>query len=181
VKAIKGSTEQRLELVYVGKAFVDYKGNFIKADQPYSMAIHRFDLPIDWMVKFFTFDPKTEDPRTNFDAYQAKAATAGPVFHKTKLDYSGYGKYEKGVPNNFFGDVAEGTFTIKPGEYIIEVTADDGVRAWLDGKMIVDAWHYQGPTLYTAKVHLGGTHTLKVNHFQLDGYSALQVRIKPAK
>jgi parallel beta-helix repeat protein len=181
VKATKGSSEQRLELEFKGKAFVDYKGNFIKADQPYPLSIHRFDLPIDWTVKFFTFDEKTEDPRTQFAAYTAKAASAGLEFHKTKLDYAGYGKFEKGVPNNHFGTTAEGSFTIAPGEYVIELTADDGVRAWLDGKVIVDAWHYQGPTLYTAKVHLGGEHKLKVNHFQLDGYSALQLRIKPGK
>ena len=181
VKAIKGSTDQRLELAYVGKAFVDYKGVSHKAGEPSSMSVHRFDLPIEWHISFFSFDEKTEDPRTQYDAYQKRAAKATNHFTKSRLDYSGYGKFEAGVPANHFGDIAEGTFTIKPGEYIIEVTADDGVRAWLDGKMIVDAWHYQGPTLYTAKVHLGGSHTLKVNHFQLDGYSALQVRIRPAK
>ena len=181
VKAVKGSTEQRLELGFKGKAFVDCKGNFIKADQPYLLRIHRFDLPIDWIVKFFAFDEKTEDPRTNFEAYQKKAATAGPEFHKSKLDYSGYGKYEQGVPNNYFGSIADGSFSIKPGEYVIEVTGDDGIRAWLDGKIIVDEWHYQGPTTYSVKVHLGGEHKLKVNHFQLNGYSALQLKIKPAK
>ena len=182
VKAIRGSSEQRLELEYKGsKAFVDYKGNHINAGQAYRLSVHRFDLPIDWTVKFFEFDPKTEDPRTQFAAYTAKSASAGPEFHKSKLDYSGYGKYEKGVPANHFGTIAEGTFSIKPGEYIIELTADDGVRAWLDGKVIVDEWHYQGPTTFTVKVHLGGEHKLKVNHFQLDGYSALQLKIKPAK
>ena len=181
VKAIKGSTEQRLDLEYKGRAYVDYKGVTHKAGAPSSLSIHRFDLPIDWTVKFFAFDEKTEDPRTNFEAYQKKAATAGPEFHKSKLDYSGYGKYEKGVPNNYFGSIADGTFSIKPGEYVIEVTGDDGIRAWLDGKVIVDEWHYQGPTTFSVKVHLGGEHKLKVNHFQLNGYSALQLKIKPAK
>ncbi|MEI7984216.1 MAG: right-handed parallel beta-helix repeat-containing protein [Armatimonadota bacterium] len=181
IKPKLGSSEQKLVLEYKGKAFVDYKGNFIKADQAFPLSIRRFDLPIDWRVKFFAFDEKTEDPRTQFAAYTAKSASAGPEFQKTKLDYSGYGKYEKGVPNNYFGTMADGSFTIAPGEYVIELTADDGVRAWLDGKIIVDAWKYQGPTLYTAKVRLGGTHKLKVNHFQLNGYSALQLRIKPVK
>ncbi len=176
-----GSSVQKLELIYTGAAFVDYKGVWHKAGEPFTLKMQKFDLPIDWRVKFFTFDEKTEDPRTQFEAYTAKSASAGPEFRKTKLDYSGYGKYEKGVPNNYFGTIADGTFTIKPGDYVIELTADDGVRAWLDGKIIVDAWKYQGPTLYTAKVRLGGTHKLKVNHFQLNGYSALQLRIKPGK
>ncbi|MBS1726070.1 MAG: right-handed parallel beta-helix repeat-containing protein [Armatimonadetes bacterium] len=181
VKVVPGSTEQRLELVYTGKAFTDFKGVTHKAGESFSFSMQKFDLPIAWTIKFFTFDKDTEDPRTQFEAYQAKSATAGPEFHHDKLDYSGYGKYEKGVPNNFFGTIAEGTFTVKPGEYSLEVTADDGVRVWLDDKLVIDAWKYQGPTLYTYKAKLTGKHRLKVNHFQLDGYSALQFRVEPAK
>ena len=182
IKPVRGTTIQKLELAYVGQAFVDYKGNGHKAGEPSPLMIQRFDIPIDWRVKFFEFDPKTEDPRTQFEAYQKKAnAPSALEFQKSKLDYTGYGKFEKGVPANHFGTVAEGELNIKPGEYTLELTGDDGVRAWLDGKLIIDEWHYQGPTLYKVKAKLGGKHKLLINHFQLDGYSALQFRIRPAK
>ncbi len=181
IKAQPGTSEQRLELVYTGKSFVDYKGVTHQAGEPFTLSLTKFDLPIDWTVKFFEFDKDKEDPRNALEAYNAKRDAATLEFHKTKLDYTGYGKFEKGVPNNHFGTVATGSFTIKPGDYTIELTADDGVRAWLDGKIIVDEWHYQAPTTFTVKQKLGGKHQLRIEHFQLDGYSALQFKIKPAK
>jgi hypothetical protein len=181
VRVLPGTSEQRLELVYTGKSFIDYKGVSHKAGESYPLSFVKFDLAMDWNVKFFPFNKDTEDPRTSFAAYEKQADAATLVFRRDRLDYTGYGKFEKGVPNNHFGTVANGTFTIKPGEYFVDVTADDGVRVWLDDKQIVDEWHYQAPTLYTKKMKLGGTHTLRINHFQLDGYSALQVKIRPAK
>ena len=54
-------------------------------------------------------------------------------------------------------------------------------RVWLDGKELsLGAWKYQGPTAYPAKVRLGGNHTLHVEHFQIDGYAALKVALRPA-
>lgn len=181
VRVLPGTSEQRLELVYTGKPFIDYKGVSHKAGEAYPLSFVKFDLAMDWSVKFFPFNKDTEDPRTSLSAYEKQADAATLVFRKDRLDYTGYGKFEKGVPNNHFGTVANGTFTIKPGEYFVDVTADDGVRVWLDDKQIVDEWHYQAPTLYTKKMKLGGTHTMRINHFQLDGYSALQVKIRPAK
>ena len=181
VKPMKGSTVQQLEISYVGKAFVDYKGVSHKAGESVPLKLERTDIPIDWTVKFFEFDATKEDPRTQFEAYEAKAKSATLTFHKSKLDYTGYGRFEKGVPNNHFGTIAEGSLEIAPGDYLLELTGDDGVRAWLDGKIIVDEWHYQGPTTFSVKRRLGGKHTLKIEHFQLDGYSALQFKIKPGK
>jgi hypothetical protein len=42
------------------------------------------------------------------------------------------------------------------------------------------AWKYQGPTAYPAKVRLGGNNTLHVEHFQIDGYAALKIALRPA-
>lgn len=181
VKVVPGSTVQKLELVYSGKSFVDYKGVTHKAGESFLFSMQKFELPIDWTVKFFEFDLATEDPRTHLDAYQAKAKNAKLVFQKSKLDYTGYGRFEKGVPNNHFGTVAEGSLDIKPGDYTIELTGDDGIRMWVDDKLVIDEWHYQGPTTYTYKAKLTGKNKLRVEHFQLDGYSALQLKIKPGK
>jgi hypothetical protein len=99
-----------------------------------------------------------------------------------RLDYAGFGQFAAGVPNNYFATVAEGTFEIAPGEYVLEATTDDGLRVSLDGKpLIADAWKYQGPTLYTANVTLGGKHTLRVEHFQIDGYAALKINLRPKR
>jgi hypothetical protein len=69
-----------------------------------------------------------------------------------------------------------------PGEYTLEVTTDDGCRVWFDDVMVIkDAWHYQGPTQYKATVKVTGQHRIRVEHFQIDGYAALKVNLKPVK
>jgi hypothetical protein len=69
------------------------------------------------------------------------------------------------------------------GEYNLELTTDDGARVWLDGKPIIeDAWKYQGPTPYSRKVTITpGPHTIRIEHFQIDGYAALKLELKPVK
>jgi hypothetical protein len=51
---------------------------------------------------------------------------------------------------------------------------------YLDGALIIDAWKYQGPTAYEAKVHLGGDHKIRVEHFQIDGYVMIRLDVKKA-
>jgi hypothetical protein len=60
---------------------------------------------------------------------------------------------------------------------------------FLDGKDVqlydelgkpASAFHYQGPTAYTAPLTLSqGKHHLYVEYFQIDGYKTLQLRLKP--
>jgi len=50
------------------------------------------------------------------------------------------------------------------------VTADDGVRLYVDGQLKIDAWVLQGPTTYTADVFLtAGDHEIKLEYFENSG------------
>ncbi|MGQ9586738.1 MAG: PA14 domain-containing protein [Anaerolineae bacterium] len=42
------------------------------------------------------------------------------------------------------------------GMYRFTVTADDGVRLWVNRHLLVDAWRDQAPTTYTGDIYLGG-------------------------
>lgn len=55
--------------------------------------------------------------------------------------------------------------------YEIGAEVDDGVRVWLDDKLIVDAWRYQAPTTCVgeAKLRKGRSYRLKVEYFQGGG------------
>ncbi|NJL25647.1 MAG: hypothetical protein HC902_11060 [Calothrix sp. SM1_5_4] len=52
------------------------------------------------------------------------------------------------------------------------------MRVYVDGKRVLDQWKYQGPTNYPVTMRLGGQHKLRVEHFEIDGYSTLQLRVK---
>jgi RHS repeat-associated protein len=63
--------------------------------------------------------------------------------------------------------------SLAAGTYEFSVTADDGVRLWVDNELIIDKWIDQAPTTYTAsKVVSSGTHTIKMEYYE-KGYGAV--------
>ncbi len=63
------------------------------------------------------------------------------------------------------------------GRYVITATADDGVRVFIDGAPVVDAWRYQGPTACVGTIELGQgkPHEVVVEYFQATGGAVLAV------
>ena len=180
IAQIKGKAASlKVNLEYIGAETTDYRGVVTPAGKPVVFSYRKFFAPIDWQVKFYAWEKDKSDPRTQPEAFAARLKEK-PLTELTtdRLDFAGY-KFAEGVPADYFATVAEGKFTIAPGDYVLEVTTDDGCRVFLDGKsLIADAWKYQGPTLYKAAVKLGGSHTLRVEHFQIDGYAALKVNLR---
>jgi len=62
------------------------------------------------------------------------------------------------------------------GYYTFRVTADDGIRVWLDDTLLLDAWRDQSPTTYTEGRHVSqGEHTVKVEYFERTTESVAKV------
>jgi hypothetical protein len=172
----EGGIDRSLTFEYTGEAVTDYRGIVTPKGKPFRFGYSEFFAPIDWDIRWFSWDEST-DPRTKPEAF-ANLIKGNPVktMKSDKLDFAdGF----EGIPRNNYATVAEGTLEIAPGTYVIEVTTDDGCRVWLDGKpLIEDAWKYQGPTLYSREVKLGGKHKIRVEHFEIDGYSMLKFNIR---
>jgi hypothetical protein len=166
-----------IELEYVGAATTDHRGITTPAGRPARFGTSNFFAPIDWNVTFFPWNEQT-DPRKDPAAFKANAPLTS--LKSDRLDFAGYGAFAKGVPAKQFATVADGEVDLPPGDYILEVTTDDGVRVRVDDKLVVDSWKYQGPTTYTAEIQ-GGRHRLHVEHFQIDGYATLKVRLRPKR
>ena len=174
----------RVALEYVGAKTTDHRGVVTPAGKPVRFGFSKFSAPIDWKVSFYRWSKPT-DPKdvhsTPEEAHFAEVIKGEPLKTLTtpKLDMAG-GALVSGLPADHYATVAEGSFTIPMGEYVLDVTTDDGCRVWLDGKPILtDAWKYQGPTLYSVPVTLGGKHGLRLEHFQIDGWAALRVNLRP--
>ncbi len=171
------SGETQIELEYLGGVTVDEKGNTTQAGKPIRFHYGRFYAPIAWDINFYGWD-KQSDPRTLPAAFAQKLRLAPLAHvHRDSLNYAGYGAFEKGVPATYFATVATGKLALPSGEYTLELTTDDGARLFVDGKRVIDEWHYQGPTAYSIKLK-GGAHDLRVEHFQIDGYSALKLVVR---
>jgi hypothetical protein len=67
-----------------------------------------------------------------------------------------------------------------PGYYTVTATADDGVRVWVNDRLLIDEWHDQSPTTYAAMVYLtSGLHDWRVEYYNRGGIAALAVHITP--
>ena len=176
----------KVELEYVGEATTNYCGVTTPKGKPVRFGFETFFAPIAWKVAFYRWS-KPENPadiHSAPDPAHFREAIQGTPLKTVETDTLSFAgaAFVAGLPNDHYLTVAEGTFSVPPGEYVLDVTTDDGCRVFLDGKPILtEAWKYQGPTQYPVSVRLGGAHRLRVEHFQIDGYAALKVTLRPKR
>lgn len=89
----------------------------------------------------------------------------------------GSGSPDPLVPANKFSARWTGLFqppqTSGSIDYQFTVTADDGVRLWVNGALLIDQWKNQSPTSYSATVSLGSDNpaSLRMEYYE-SGYGA---------
>lgn len=172
-------SDLRIELEYKGGKVVDYRGIETAAGNLVPFSWSEFNVPIQWRVRFWPYDPKLEEPRTMFEAFRTLVDTKPAAFEEKprSLSYDFYDSPYPGGPKDHFATVAVGQFTVTPGEYRLQTSADDGVRMWIDEELVVDEWKYSGPTTYERVLRLGGTHRIRIEHFEIDGFAQLKFAI----
>jgi photosystem II stability/assembly factor-like uncharacterized protein len=78
-----------------------------------------------------------------------------------------------GVPADLFSVRWTRTVQFEAGTYRFTVTADDGVRLFIDGALEIDQWRSQAPAAFNATVTLAaGEHTIRLEHFEDRGGAA---------
>jgi glucose/arabinose dehydrogenase/PKD repeat protein len=99
-----------------------------------------------------------------------------PVFTRCESTINhvwGLGGPGNGVGADNFSVRWRGSFNFAGGSTTFTATADDGIRVWVDGQLIIDAWVDQAATTYQATVDLAaGAHDVKVEYYE-HGVSAL--------
>ncbi len=94
------------------------------------------------------------------------------VDKKVGFDW-GNGRPDSSVPNDDFS--VRWTGKIGPmaesGEYTLSVRADDGVKLWIDGKLLIDAWKPQDNVTNSVKLRFeqGKTYDLKLEYNDIGG------------
>ena len=81
-----------------------------------------------------------------------------------------------GLPVDNFSARWTGSPTFSAGSYTFTVRADDGVRLFLDGTLIIDGWKDQPATTYTTTRALStGPHQIKIEYYERGGDAVIQV------
>lgn len=69
-----------------------------------------------------------------------------------------------------------GTHDFEAGEHTFTVTADDGVRIWVDEEPVIDEWQDQSATTYTATREMtAGEHEVRVEYYENWGDAVTRV------
>ena len=73
------------------------------------------------------------------------------------------------------------TRTFTSGTYTFTATTDDGVRVWLDGRLIIDHWTDHGATTYTVdRLVAAGSHQVQVQYYDDLGGASASFDVAPA-
>lgn len=149
----------------------------IYENEPYTeiqmeRVVDRVDnFPISWSVKWYTYNAKGEQKD-----YIDQDRFLNPTFDFDWKDYTlNLNHY------NRVGLVAETSIWVpNSGDYFFEVGADDGVKLYLDGNVIIDRWGRYKFGKKRTTVHLKpGTHSLKLEYYEYSGDARLYFNCSP--
>jgi hypothetical protein len=133
----------------------------------------RFFVPIDWSVRFFD---ASERPYEAPDIIVLSKQE--PIKSQTvdRLDYLSSRAIADGLPNDNVALVAEAVVELPSGEFTLRTISDDGVRAYVDGKLLIDRWDVHESVVDETPIR-GGRRKLRVEYFERTGWAELRVEI----
>src|SRR6185436_5123117 len=122
------------------------------------------------IVNFSVTPSGTSCPAGQFFAeYFANVALTAPAARTAcegSINYSWGTGGPAGLPADNFSARWTGSFPFANETVTFSARADDGVRVFLDGTLIIDGWKDQSPTTYTAtRTVTAGVHEVKVEYY----------------
>ena len=178
----------RLELMLEGRGPHSY--DLVWKGKGFAFPLKGTILRTDWKVRVFSW--KT-DPRKDYAAWR-KEADAGSLqctLPALQLRYGMGGPRSlglskeitaKGPGSDHFGTIATASILLPAGTWIIGTQSDDGIRVTADGKRLIDDWTWHAPKRHQARLVLERERRVEfvVEHFELDGFSVLELEIRKA-
>ena len=166
----------RLSLEYSGAAVTSRRGEKYARGEAYTFSYERFEPHVEWAVRFFRWTDSIADLRKGAEGF-AELLKSAPLAtgRVSRLDYEGY-RALPGIPRENFALDAIGSIDLPPGEFTLRTISDDGIRVWVDGKLMIQNWAPHESALDYAPLS-GGHHELRVEYYQGDGWYELRLDI----
>ncbi len=169
--------DYRVELEYRGVAVTTSFGERVQAGQPVRFGWSRFLPDVRWSLTFSRTDTSTTPP----PIASSDSSALGQIVARrdtSRLDLTWYRPPVAAIPQEYFLTRAEGVVTLTSGKYLIRTIADDAVRVYLDGRLILDDWVAGESHVKEATFNATGTHRVVVVHWQRDGWYELRVDLE---
>lgn len=119
--------------------------------------------------------------------FRGKDLSGTPLLTRadSKIDFDwGTGAPAPGMLNNNFTARWTGELVAdKAGDYTLVTKSDDGVRLWIDGKLVIDQWVPQAGDEHgaTLKFEAGSRHSVRLEYFEEGGEALVRLGWMPPK
>ncbi len=151
-----------------------------------SFLFQEFELAAAWSINLYKWDSLDAlKSNSNYFSKITSAKNAIPV-KASAPDFVWWGSPGAPLPADSFVTVAVAQLELPAGKYSIGITADDMVRIYVDGKVVIDNWNAASPSYddelyHETTVQLGGSHNIRIEHAEISGLSVLQFYMRPEK
>ena len=134
----------------------------------------RFFAPVDWRLKFFDIRDAKEPAVPDL----AVVSRQKPILETSsdRIDYLSGRALASGLPNDHVAMIGEGVVDLPKGSFVLRTISDDGVRVWMDGKLVIDRFDVHESIVDEAPI-AAGRHALRVEYFERVGWAELRVEI----
>ena len=172
-----------LQLGWVARAFTNFTGRAPIISAP-PTPIAPPSTPTATPTAIPTFVPPGGSWLGEYYANPSLAGYPTIVRQDAAVDFNwGYGSPAPGIPVDNFSVRWTRSLWYDEGTYRFYANADDGVRVWVDGRLVIDQWHSWRPETYSGEIWLGaGYHQVVVDYYEEAGLAFISVwweRINP--
>lgn len=181
---IKNKNDYSIGLSYKGEKIITQLGKVIPKGQAFLFSSAYQQQTASWNVSWFNTDSSL-NPYTHYETYKkliaGKPSATGTFEH---IRFNWWGNPVKEVAEDYFATVAETDIKLEKGNYELGITSDDGVKIFVDGTLVIDAWNpalFQQADLPHFRKELqlnAGTHHIRIEHYELTGFSCLTFSLK---
>ena len=100
-----------------------------------------------------------------------------PQIPELNLDW-GWGSPAEGIPSDYFSTLFQRYINTDAGTYELNVQANDGVRVYIDGKLVLDEWNNVSHGSWSKSINLSkGKHRILLKHHEISGVANLKVEL----
>jgi parallel beta-helix repeat protein len=162
-------------LEFIGEQVVTSRGVVVPAGKPVPVIYRLYEPLVDWSVKYWAYEPQ-QDP-VQFPQNFAAKLSEPPLKTEMlpRLDFTSGGAIGANLPANRLALRAEGLVQLPQGLYELAVISDDGVRVWIDDRLVIDRWNVHESEVDRLPL-TGGRYKMKVEYFESTGWAELQLR-----